>query len=57
MRNFASIVALLSVVALAQEDAFEREINANYFRPEVEANGDTSDSKRTFEEICVENGF
>lgn len=31
MRNLASIAALLSVVALAQEDVFERETNANYF--------------------------
>ena len=25
--------------------------------PEIESNGDTSDAKRTFEEICTENGF
>ena len=50
MKSFSIGVALFAVSALAQEEKI-------WSKPVIEANGDTSDSKRTFEEICTENGF
>ena len=50
MKAFSTIVALFAATALAQE-------NKVWSMPEIHANGDTSDAKRTFEEICTENGF
>ena len=50
MKSFTVGVALLAVSTLAQEEKI-------WSKPVIEANGDTSDSKRTFEEICTENGF
>ena len=49
MKTFSSSVALLAVSAMAQEKVWSM--------PIIEASGDTSDSKRSFEEICIENGF
>ena len=54
MKTFAS-AALLSVVALSQE------IKPIYATPIdkliEETNGDTSDAGKSFQEICIENGF
>ena len=50
MKAFSIGVALFAVSALAQEEKI-------WSMPTIEANGDTSDAKRTFEEICTENGF
>ena len=41
-------------MAVAAQEDVEAKIWA---MPTIEANGDTSDAKRTFEEICTENGF
>ena len=49
MKTFSSSVAVLAVSAMAEEKIWTM--------PVIEANGDTSDSKRSFEEICAENGF
>ena len=51
MKSFSIGVALFAVSALAQG---EEKI---WSKPVIEANGDTSDAKRSFEEICTENGF
>ena len=48
--KFASIAALLSIAVLAQVEEYN-------FGREFNVNGDRSDSKKSFEEICVENGF
>ena len=32
-------------------------VDLSAYRPHIETNGDTSDAKRSFEEICAENGF
>ena len=42
----------LFAAAVAAQDA-----EKIWAMPTIEANGDTSDAKRTFEEICTENGF
>lgn len=50
MFKFGAGVALFTASAFAQEEKL-------WTMPEIPANGDTSDAKRTFEEICTENGF
>ena len=51
MRKFVLALTALAATALADFDGSFADIY------NVEANGDTSDSKRSFYEICEENGF
>ena len=48
--SFGTGIALFAATAFAQEGKV-------WSKPVIEANGDTSDAKRSFEEICTENGF
>ena len=58
MKAFTFGLALFAatVFAQTQSNVDEPEMRV-WTKPVIEANGDTSDAKRSFEEICTENGF